>query len=198
MGSLFRWVQVAPAATMENIVMLEFCRERCLVCIFSFLMAVTGAAHASVLEFHADLSGACAATGSPGTGTGTFTLDTDTGLFEWVIVISGTAPEWAAHIHGPISPGCGAMGMGDAFITLPTGSPKIGSATLTPQQQQDLFDGLFYVNIHTDGFDQGEISGEIEGPPVPAISTWGMIALALLVLTVATISIRYRIKSLST
>ena len=89
------------------------------------------------------------------------------------------------------------MGMGDAFLSLPIGNPKIGSAILTAQQQQDLLAGLTYVNIHTDGFDQGEISGEIEGPPVPSISTWGMIALALLVLTVATISIRYRIRSLS-
>ena len=120
--------------------MPEFQRERTLVCIFSCVLAVS-AADASVLEFHADINGTCAATGSPGTGTGTFTLDTDTGLFEWVIVISGTAPEWAAHIHGPISPGCGAMGMGDAFIVLQTGSPKIGSTVLTPQKQQDLLDG---------------------------------------------------------
>lgn len=176
--------------------MHPFCRERSLVFVFSFALAVTAAADASILELHAEISGTCAGTGSPGTGTGTFTLDTDTGLLEWVIVFSGlTSIEWAAHIHGPISPGCGAMGMGNAFVSLPTGSPKIGSTTLTAQQQQDLLDGLLYVNIHTDAFDQGEIAGEIEGPPVPAVSTWGMTTLALLVLTVATIAIRYRIRS---
>lgn len=178
--------------------MLVFCQERFLVLVLSCTLAVTGAARASVLEFDVDISGTCAATGSPGTGTGTFTLDTNTGLLEWEIVISGlTSPEIGAHIHGPITPGCGAMGNGEIVLGLSSGSPKIGSATLTAQQQQELSDGLYYVNIHTDAFLSGEISGEIEGPPVPTVSTWGMIALALLVLTGATIGIRYRIRRLS-
>ena len=90
-----------------------FFQERSLVFLLACVLAVAGTAHASVLEFHVDISGTCAATGSPGTGTGTFTLDTNTGLLEWEIVISGlTSPEIGAHIHGPITPGCGAMGNG--------------------------------------------------------------------------------------
>lgn len=180
--------------------MLVFSKERSLVCILWCALAITGAARASVLEFHADINGTCATTGSPATGTGTFTLDTTTGLLEWEIVLSGlTSPELAAHIHGPITPGCGAMGNGDVAFGLSIGSPKIGSATLTAQQQQELSDGLFYVNIHTDDFVSGEISGEIEivPPPVPTTSLWGLIALALFVLTGATIGIRHRIRSMS-
>ena len=91
------------------------------------------------------------------------------------------------------------MGNGDVVFGLSIGSPKIGSATLTAQQQQELSDGLFYVNIHTDDFVSGEISGEIEidPPPVPTTSLWGLIALALFVLTGATIGIRHRIRSMS-
>ena len=177
-----------------------FFKERSLMCILSCTLGMTAAARASILEFHADINGICATTGSPGTGTGTFTLDTTTGLLEWEIVISGlTSPELAAHLHGPITPGCGAVGNGVVLLSLLTGSPKIGSETLTAQQQQDLMDGLFYVNIHTDDFLSGEISGEIVfvPPPVPTMSLWGLIALALLILTGQTIEIRHRIRSMS-
>ncbi len=178
--------------------MLLFSQERALVFILACALSVTAAARAPVLEFHTDLNGTCAATGSPASGTGSFRLDTNTGLFEWEIVFSGlTSPEFTAHIHGPITPGCGAMGNGDVLVGLPIGSPKIGFTTLTAPQQQDLLDGLFYVAIHTDAFLSGEIAGEIAGPPVPTVSLWGLIALALSVLTGATIGIRHQIRSLS-
>lgn len=174
-----------------------FSRERALACILACAWPVTVAARASVLEFHTDLNGTCAATGSPASGTGSFSLDTNTGLFEWEIVFSGlTSPEFTAHIHGPITPGCGAMGNGEVLVGLPLGSPKIGSTTLTVPQQQDLLDGLFYVAIHTDAFLSGEIAGEITGPPVPTVSLWGLIALALVVLAGGTIGIRHQIRSL--
>lgn len=150
-------------------------------------------ARAEILEFKAEIDGNCAGTGSPGTGTGTFTLDTDNGLFQYEIVFSGlTSTEEFAHIHGPISPACGSFGGGAIVITLPLGSPKVGAEILTTQQQQDLIDGLYYVNIHTTAFASGEISGVIfQDVPAPTVSEWGLAVLVLLLLTAGT-TVLYR------
>ncbi|MCH7925528.1 MAG: CHRD domain-containing protein [Planctomycetes bacterium] len=173
--------------------MRVFFQERSLVFLLACVLAVAGAARAEVVELHADLDGICAASGSPATGTGTFTLDTTTGLFEWEIVHSNfSSSEFNAHVHGPLASPCGLQADAKVIVFLSSGSPKIGSETLTEQQQQDLLDGLFYVNIHTDDFTPGEIKGKIEvvQPPVPTASLWGLITLALAVLTGGTIGIR--------
>lgn len=182
--------------------MLVFPPKRSLVCVLSCALAVTGAARASVLEFHADLTGTCVGSGSSATGSGTFTLDTSTGLFEWVIVHGSFASgELAAHIHGPqFTPIC-ALPPSDVglLVTLSSGSPKIGSTTLNNSQRQDLLAGRFYVNIHSNDNFSGEIKGIIVfvPPPVPTMSLWGLMTLALLILTGQTIEIRRRIRSMS-
>ena len=178
--------------------MRVFLQQRSPGFIFSCVLAVAGAARADVVEFHADLDGICASSGSPATGTGTFTLDTTTGLFEWEIVHTAfSSPEFNAHVHGPLASPCGLQADAKVIVFLSSGSPKVGSETLTAQQQQDLLDGLFYVNIHTDAFTPGEIKGRIEfiPPPVPTASLWGLIALALAVLTGGTIGIRHQPQS---
>lgn len=73
------------------------------------------------------------------------------------------ADEIAAHFHAPASPG------ENAGVTIPLspapfdlGSPKNGCVgPLTDQQEDDLEDGLFYINIHSTEFPGGEIRGQV-------------------------------------
>ena len=93
-----------------------------------------------------------------GSGSGTFTLDTDTGMFSYDITYENlSAAETAAHIHGPAAPGATA----GVAVGLPGGTPKIGSAMLTLNQQNDLLADLYYVNIHTGSCGGGEIRGQV-------------------------------------
>ena len=63
-------------------------------------------------------------------------------------------------------------------MPLPNGSPKIGSAVYTSSQQADLIAGLHYVNIHTENFPGGEITGIItQVAVVPSGSAWSVAAL---------------------
>jgi glucose/arabinose dehydrogenase len=70
--------------------------------------------------------------------------------------------ETAAHFHGP-APQCENAGV---QITVPLGSPKVGSATLTAQQMADLLAGLWYLNVHTDLHPGGEIRGQVMPAPL--------------------------------
>ena len=66
-------------------------------------------------------------------------------------------------------------------------APKIGtSQPLAAQVQAEMIAGLHYVNIHTDDFVGGEIRGQISAI-IPAVSTWGLAVMTLLVLTAGTI-----------
>ncbi len=56
--------------------------------------------HASLHEFSMTADGACAGTPSLATGTGTFTLDTDTGEVAYEIALTGLTPT-AMHVHAP-------------------------------------------------------------------------------------------------
>ncbi len=161
----------------------------------TFILGASSGARAEVINFVANLDGACAGSESSATGHGTFSLDTVTGLFTWHIEFTEFATnETFAHIHGPIQQACGSMGGGQIVITLGFGSPKDGSKVLTAQQQQEVLNGLYYVNIHTEQFAQGEISGVIlRDPPVPAASTWGMATMAMAVLIGGTLALQRRV-----
>ena len=145
-------------------------------------------ARADLIEFTASLDGAqaasCSGTGSSGTGSGTFTLDTATGIVSYNVTISGLGSAGTlAHVHGPAAECASAT----PVYSLPPGSPKIGtSPPLTAKEQAEMIAGLHYVNIHTMDFVGGEIRGQILAP-IPTVSTWGLAAMALLVLTAGTI-----------
>ncbi len=141
-------------------------------------------ASAVVLEFETVIDQSCASTGSPATGAGTFTLDTDTGVFSYNITFSGlTSAEIFSHIHqATVEPACpNPGGVNPPIVLLPNGSPKIGSTVYTAQQQADLIAGLHYVNIHTQNFTGGEITGIItQVEKVPSGSGWTAMALVAL------------------
>jgi len=114
------------------------------------------------------------------TGSGTATLDALTGLFSWNISFSGlSAGETAAHFHGAALP-CATAG---PQVTLPLGSPKVGSAALTPAQVADLLAGKWYVNVHSTAFPNGEIRGQVApaalGNPIPVPIPTGSVRVQL-------------------
>jgi hypothetical protein len=155
-----------------------------LLAIFYGVAIAPVSASAVVLEFEAVIDQSCASTGSPATGTGSFQLDTDTGVFSYEITFSGlTSPEIFSHIHqATVEPACpNPGGANPPIVSLPNGSPKIGSTVYSPAQQADLIAGLHYVNIHTNNFTGGEITGIITAvEAVPSGSVWSGTALVVL------------------
>lgn len=101
---------------------------------------------------------------SSATGAGTAVYDPATRLFSWDISFSGlSSAQTSAHFHGA-APACQTASV---QVPLPTGSPIVGSATLSAQQGRDLVAGLWYVNIHTTNFSSGEIRGQVVPAGVP-------------------------------
>ncbi|HEU5098495.1 MAG TPA: CHRD domain-containing protein [Roseiflexaceae bacterium] len=101
---------------------------------------------------------------STATGGGTFFLSpttltttvTTTLKLAHVITYSTTLTPTMAHLH-KAPPGV----PGPIAVPLPLSRPISGTLTLTQAQAADLIQGLYYVNIHTAGFTQGEIRGQI-------------------------------------
>ena len=159
-------------------------------------LVVVGVCHAEVLNFTTVIDGSqvenCTGT-SPGTGSGTLTLDTDTGQVDYEITFSGmTGTETASHVHGA-APECVNAGV---VYGLPLGSPKIGTAFLSPGQANDMIAGLHYVNIHSTLLPGGEIRGQVllaGEEPIPTVSEWGMIGMTVLMVAGGAIMFRRRV-----
>jgi cysteine-rich repeat protein len=133
---------------------------------------LAGRAQAAVVNFSASIDAAqettCAMT-STAKGTATATLDDASGAFSWNIVFGNNAPnfnnglvdfgsEILAHFHGPAAAGATA----GIKVNLPTGSPKVGNATVSSTtDRNDLKNGLWYINIHSGGCAGGEIRGQV-------------------------------------
>ena len=112
-----------------------------------------------------------------GAGVAVVELDEGAGTLRFDIQIGGlSAPEVAAHIHGPATPGTDA----GIVYALPVGDQKVGEIVLAdvgsytvPEQIADLRAGLWYVNVHTfdgvAGFPAGEIRGQINLPVIPQL-----------------------------
>jgi trimeric autotransporter adhesin len=103
---------------------------------------------------------------STATGRGTFILSpstlTTTLKLTYAITYSTTLTATAAHIHR------GAQGTAppnNIVFPLSTSNPITGTLTLNQQQAADLMSGLYYVNIHSAIFTQGEIRGQIVQHP---------------------------------
>ncbi|MDN3512380.1 MAG: CHRD domain-containing protein [Candidatus Jettenia sp.] len=75
--------------------------------------------------------------------------------------LAGT--ETVAHFHGPAIPG----EVADVLFTItpspsPPGNPKNGCVgPLSLEQRRQLGRGLFYINIHSELFPEGEIRGQV-------------------------------------
>jgi len=96
-------------------------------------------------------------TNSTATGLGTFSYDDATNYLTYNISFSGlSSAETGAHIHeAPVGVD------GPIRFSLPLGSPKTGTVTLSTSQETSLLAGGLYVNIHSTNFTGGEIRGQI-------------------------------------
>lgn len=133
-----------------------------LAAITSAALLLAGPAYAETLNMTAELSGAAEVPANDSAGTGTLeaTYDTETMLFTWTVTYEGlTGDATAAHFHGP------AAADANAGPVIPIegdlASPIEGSATLTEEQATQLQDGMWYFNVHTAEYPDGEIRGQV-------------------------------------
>jgi hypothetical protein len=126
-------------------------------------LATAGApAFAEILTYAATLNGKSEVppTDLKQAGSVEATYDTDSRKLTWTVIYSGlSGPPTMAHFHGPAKAGANAA----PVITLasPLASPIKGEATLTPEQANDLKNGLWYLNIHTAQHPPGEVRGQL-------------------------------------
>jgi hypothetical protein len=117
-----------------------------------------------VITFQASLNGMSEVppNNSTSTGVATLTYDTIAKKFDIVVTYNGITPT-ASHIHK------GAPGVSGGVVfgfTNPLTSPiTYTSPVLTPEQQNDLYTGQYYVNIHSSAFPNGEIRGQLIRKP---------------------------------
>jgi hypothetical protein len=97
-----------------------------------------------------------------GTGTALLAFDAETNALRWMVEYEElTGPATGAHIHGPAQPG----EIADVLIDLGGGGLEVpieGEVMLTAEQVDQLLNGLWYVNIHTEAYPDGEIRGQVE------------------------------------
>jgi hypothetical protein len=126
------------------------------------LMLAATPSFAEVVKYKADLSAKeeVPATDSAGAGKSDLSYDTDSKKLTWSITYEGlTGEATAAHFHGPAAVGANAPPVVpiDGALT----SPIAGEATLTDAQAADLAAGMWYFNVHTTKYPDGEIRGQV-------------------------------------
>jgi hypothetical protein len=140
-NSLFRFAALAPAIA---------------------LIILASPSLAATLKFSATLTAAAETppTTSGGSGTADATFDTVTKALTWTITHKGLTGEVkAAHFHGPAAVGAKASPV--LPIVGSMASPIKGKAVLTDPQAKDLENGLWYFNLHTAKYPDGELRGQL-------------------------------------
>ena len=128
-----------------------------------FFMSACGMSQNSdVIKLTADLTSEKEVPQSDSKGSGKANIEYNKKIRElrWTINYEGlTGPVTAAHFHGPAKAG------ENAKPTIPIegnlASPMIGTAVLTPAQENDLLEGKWYINLHTANHPDGEIRAQI-------------------------------------
>jgi hypothetical protein len=120
-----------------------------------------------------------------GSGTAIVSLEDWTDIYgpdywylSWNITYQDlTGPASGAHFHAPAPVGENA-GVVINFANFgPITSPIVGSTIITDLQAQQIMDGLWYANIHTQQFPGGEIRGQIPEPATALLATLSGLAL---------------------
>jgi hypothetical protein len=125
-------------------------------------------AAAQEVKFMADLQPA-EGVDSQGMGMADVTVDTEAMTVTWTMTAEGlTGEAGAAHFHGPATPEETAPPVIDMTVdgTDETEEPVAqdileGRADLTEEQLADLQAGLYYINVHTAEYPDGEIRGQV-------------------------------------
>jgi len=146
-------------------------------CLFGVALFIPKKSFNTIYTINVTLSGAqeVPPVPSPATGTLTGTYDDATNTLSFTINFSGLVSATNnAHFHAPALPGVNAPVV-IGFI--PGGFPLgvlfgtySNSYTLTAMQELELLGGLWYVNIHTNGFPGGEIRGQLT--TIPCNYSW--------------------------
>ncbi len=107
---------------------------------------------------------------SPGVGALTGTYNSTTNRISFELVFTNlVGPSIAAHFHGPAGyneNGPVQIGFAGFPLGVTSGSYQ-NSYILTQEQEIQLLDGLWYVNIHTNDFPGGEIRGQMAEGTLP-------------------------------
>lgn len=110
-------------------------------------------------NFSATLSGSSEVPSNASSATGSATLNFNnvSKIFTLTVTYSGVTAT-AAHVHK------GAVGVsGSAIfpITVSASPMYLTSTALTAEQESDLMNNLYYVNIHSSTYPDGEIRGQL-------------------------------------
>jgi hypothetical protein len=119
-------------------------------------------AMAATEKFSADLTSSVVVPPNPSTATGKadVTYDTVSKMLTWTVTYKGlTGKPTAAHFHGPAKVGANAAPV--VGLTGSLDSPIKGSFTLSDKQATDLEAGMWYLNVHTAKYADGEIRGQV-------------------------------------
>ncbi|HEY6229846.1 MAG TPA: PQQ-dependent sugar dehydrogenase [Pyrinomonadaceae bacterium] len=111
--------------------------------------------------FYANLNGAqqVPPTNSTATGTATVVLSPDETSATVSLNFAGlSSTQTAAHIHSPAAVGQNA----GVLFGLPEGQLSDVKINPTAAQVQDLKNGLWYINVHSNNFPNGEIRGQFQ------------------------------------
>lgn len=104
------------------------------------------------------------ANGSPGTGSAVIKYNKTTKMLEYTVTFNNlTGAPAMGHIHASAPRGENA-GVLIPFSGLPKANSGVitGSKKIDVDKEQDLMNGLFYINLHTAEYPGGEIRGQIE------------------------------------
>lgn len=107
---------------------------------------------------------------STGLGALEGTYNSSTKILNFDIVFTGLmGTTTSAHFHGPAPEGFNAPVQIElaGFQTGVTSGQYTNMFVLTPEQESQLMDGLWYVNIHTTVFPGGEIRGQLNEGSLP-------------------------------
>jgi CHRD domain len=165
---------------------------------FCVLLVTSAPARAATQTLSGSMTGAQAVPSNSSAATGTCTVALDEASD--VVTFSGTftglgAQAFSASIHGLAGPGVLApVLVSQNAITSGTSGTFSGSAALTPFLTAGMAAGQTYCEIDDAAFPGGEIRAALipQGPPVPALPTRAIGALALILSIFAMASLRAR------
>ena len=123
------------------------------------MMFTAVAAQAEMIKFTTEMTSAAVVppTDSTATGTAEVTLDTEAKTVTWTFTANDLSGDMtAAHIHGPAGPTESAPPVIDTSAETMT-----GTAPITDAQVTELMAGMYYLNVHTEKYPDGEIRGQL-------------------------------------